>query len=100
MNLLNRDSLNRALIVALLLIWVILWAAAIVVVLAFPMGVISAANDVASFLDTYNTIYTRLMFTVIGIVFILVALLLLMAEVAPRGLPAVRLSQVVAALLC
>jgi len=94
MDLVNRDNVNKAIIVVLLLIWVILWAGAIVVALVSSAEVISTANGVASFLERYNTIYTRLMFTVIGFVFILVALLLLVAELAPSGVPAVRLSQV------
>ncbi len=94
MDILNRDNVNRVLIVALLLIWVILWAAAIVIVLVSPTEATSTADNVVRFLDRNNTIYTRLMFTVLGVVFILVGLLLLVAEVAPSGLPAVRLSQV------
>jgi len=94
MDLLNRDNVNRAVIVTLLLIWVILWAGAIVVALVYPAEAISTANDVAITLERYDTIYTRLMFTVVGFVFILAALLLLVAELAPGGLPAVRLSQV------
>jgi hypothetical protein len=90
----TRDNVNRALIVALLVIWVVLWIGAIVVVLVSPAEAISAADNVVDFLDRNSTIYARLMFTVLGIVCILVALLLLVAEIAPGRLPAVRLTQV------
>lgn len=94
MNVLNRDNVNKALIMALLIVWVILWVGVIVLVIVSPTEAISAAGRVVDFLDRNNTIYTRIMFAILGSACILVALLLLVAEIAPSRLPAVRLTQV------
>lgn len=87
------NTLNRILVIALVFISAMFWAGVIFSVWAFPREMSSSLGNLAAYMRA-NVGFVQIMVTIFGTASILVALLLLLAEISPQEDSVVHLPQV------